>query len=516
MPSRLGRSSSHSPRLDSLDTPPPPYREAGTHPPVPVLLAETTTTRTEIVTTTTQTTTHFFSFPQWGKRRTPAPPAGSLRHNTDEAGILMPPPTTSVRLMLEKDLPPTPATTPPSEPVTRPSSRNGRSTLEDRRMHSPRTAKTLPSLDIAPDQSGDLQTPTVPAFTALAHATLGIGLPPVLSGLTTSPSSENAPVRFADVPTEHHTPALGPRKVKSNVRLRSTANEGSMLDSPMRRTRGLSLMPGGLLSSQSEGKGKEREQDQPSTPSLSRRASFWNRKKTETGAPTTPRSRAISSTTNLTPSLPYMPPISPFNVDAHQPPSSSSELTKPRLVRSRSERASLKPSPRDVDSDTPKTLSRLRPSTGDPAQRSRAQSSFGIGSPPMPSAHNASSQSLAPPRASTASASSNSPVVPSTIRPRSSTNPPLLNRLSVNLSALSPFSPSKNNNILSNSISTSPVNTTPNSPRTSLQIQRTSPIEIPKPEIDAESPELYLRRLTAAVSKAEIGTILASRYSVAC
>jgi hypothetical protein len=38
-----------------------------------------------------------------------------------------------------------------------------------------------------------------------------------------------------------------------------------------------------------------------------------------------------------------------------------------------------------------------------------------------------------------------------------------------------------------------------------------SVVEIVKPQIGEESPEVYLNRLVAAVSKAEIATILASR-----
>ena len=39
-------------------------------------------------------------------------------------------------------------------------------------------------------------------------------------------------------------------------------------------------------------------------------------------------------------------------------------------------------------------------------------------------------------------------------------------------------------------------------------------MEIPKPQLEDESPEVYLQRLIEAVSKAEVATVLASRCAV--
>jgi hypothetical protein len=55
---------------------------------------------------------------------------------------------------------------------------------------------------------------------------------------------------------------------------------------------------------------------------------------------------------------------------------------------------------------------------------------------------------------------------------------------------------------------TTPVMPTSDSPRPSIS---RPPVEVPKPQIDQESPDTYLERLLNVVSKAEVAGVLASR-----
>ena len=96
-------------------------------------------------------------------------------------------------------------------------------------------------------------------------------------------------------------------------------------------------------------------------------------------------------------------------------------------------------------------------------------------------------------------------------RPRSNTNPNVLHRLSMGLFNSSPSSP-----ISSTTVSTSAAGDHSTSPRTSVNLTRSSlsrsAVEIPKPKEDEESPEDFLNRLEEVVSKAEIAHVLAGRF----
>ena len=95
---------------------------------------------------------------------------------------------------------------------------------------------------------------------------------------------------------------------------------------------------------------------------------------------------------------------------------------------------------------------------------------------------------------------------------RALTNPPLLHRLSINLFGSS--SPGTHTPTSSSSPNVFDGHVT--SPPSSLGSSRPSlskpSVEIPRPRSDEESPEVYLQRVVEAVSKADVATVLASRY----
>ncbi|KAJ3883050.1 hypothetical protein F5051DRAFT_343510 [Lentinula edodes] len=487
---------------------PPPYKEDD---PTSLLFAETTVTTTEVVTTTTQTTTHFFSLPHWRKRAVPVPYSNSTvsprhppkRSHVDEMGF-----PSSSRLIVDKELPPTPES----------SSSSGHDTpLADSRETSQRTSleqETLsptlfPSSDPTRLSFGSPPRPT--STTALAQASLGLSLTHVLPLASSSSSSaETNSVAFISTPSSPELLSLR-KEQKGQMKQRAISTASVSLPSNahnQRRARGLSLGPSGFLglgTSDSKGKGKETEKAAPQSAThppnkLTRRASFWSRKKA-TSPDTLPVAR--KSDINLTP-LPPLPPLSPFNVDMVK---STSQSLKPdharTLSRSHSERnrrSLLKASEFELPSlilpapEVPQPEKIRRPLTAD-ASHSRPQLSRFTSA--------GSSEFIASPLTSpTIEIRENLSLfeAPSpSKRPRAQTNPPLLRRLSMNL--FSPYSANHSHPAPSTPILTSP------SP---LRISTSKPTQIPKPQMDEESPEVYLSRLMVSVSKAEIGGILAS------
>ncbi|KIK71180.1 hypothetical protein GYMLUDRAFT_66390 [Collybiopsis luxurians FD-317 M1] len=473
---------------------PPPYNE---NDPSPLIFAETTVTRTEIVTTTTQTTTHFFSLPLWKRRAAQASTSTRGAVDADEMGFS----TSSSNFRLDKELPPTP-----------PDSSGQASPFTSSRGPSRRTSveqeTSLPSLFL-PSDSGRVSfgnSPTHTSTSALAQATLG--LPHVLPHASaSSSSSEINSIAFASPLSSSEI--LSPR-ARSKQRAVSTVGPSPPVDlqSQQRRTRGLSLGPNGFLGfgtgdDKGKGKGKEaeKESDSPnSTPSkLSRRASFWSRKKISTSPETLPPARR--SEVNLVP-LPSLPPFSPFSIDMTkestsdtQPLQSTKPLHSRGLSRSHSEKArrsALKPpDPLPLPPKLSGSSGVRRPMTADgPSPRLNLSSL---------SSALVTSSPLASPTLEKAEKSLVKLEIPPPQRPRAQTNPPLLRRLSMNLfssSSSSPLPPSPTPAVASPS---------------PLRISTTSkPASVPKPQMDEESPEIYLERLMVSVSKAEIGGILAS------
>ncbi|TFK76944.1 hypothetical protein BDN72DRAFT_19064 [Pluteus cervinus] len=349
-----------------LNTPPPPYKDAGTSP----LVVTETTTRTEVVTTTT---THFFSLPIWRRR---AQPSSSRPNSTYESkstrpssiydpssltvcedGALIPQSglPRSGSLMLEKALPPIPPPQPHTSVDFPVSSRSLPSLPSSTESNGSRPPRSFPQ---SPNKSPGLYSFPSHSQTALAQASLGLTLSHILPSDSSSTTEVNtiAFVTSPASPTDAAPPPLRLRH-KSSQKLKSnpTASKLSIEDGDeRRRTRGFSFGPASFLNFTPEAKSKGKDKtvetpidDQPIPRTLSRKGSFWSRKKSLTSADDLPR-----PTTNVLdlPPLPPVQPLSPFNVNLDLPLSSGPPTLQslsipapPRgLSRSLSERTSPK------------------------------------------------------------------------------------------------------------------------------------------------------------------------------
>ena len=356
------------------------------------------------------------------------------------------------------------------------------------------------------------------ATAALAQASLAIGLPHSLPRASASSSRSDVNSLFIPIPRsdQHPFPTSGVRRTKSfhHPSHGNSRDEGVLLPSVRRsrRSRGISFGPDNGLDSEEKGKGKALE-DIPShvTPprkSLVHRASFWGRKRDEPTKSPVPSLPPRNSFDHLSPKLPSLPPMSPLHIDAAVSRSSHSSQTEEMLPpsppglspRVDCRNRPLPPSPSvstpemPVRTLRPPACRRRRPSTADQAaDRSRTLSFF-------------------EPSPATDKSASRSPLVPSqqpdtatprqVSRPRSQTNPPLLYRLSANL-----FSFGSSSSSLSASRVTVPQ---VDSPEPSPRPSTSKPPSI-KPH-DEESPTDYVGRLLGTVGKAEIASVLASRY----
>ncbi|KAF9068071.1 hypothetical protein BDP27DRAFT_848537 [Rhodocollybia butyracea] len=406
-------------------------------------------------------------------------------------------------LRVDKDLPPTPET----------SSGHGTPPRQPSRKNSEDLLPTLfPVQD--PGRLSFENSPRPSSASALAQATLGLSLPHVLPHASAPPSSaESNSVAFASSPSSE---IITPRRdAETHMKHRAVSAAGLSTLSDIendKRTRRPSLGPSGLFgfsTADVKGKGKEKQLEKESSdiaPSkLSRRASFWSRKKVPSSDSLLP---ARKSEINLVP-LPALPPFSPFNVDMMKSslPDPASQSLRPHhsrgLSRSHSERArraSLKASQSHsnlLPPDSPKLEQFRRPNTAG-AQPFRPQLSQFVSA----GSSERFTSPLASPTVEFSPVAIEAPPPPK--RRRAQTNPPLLRRLSMNLFSSS-SSPSSNH----------PAPPTPVLPGTSSPLRtstsKPTPTSVPKPQQDEESPEVYLSRLMVSVSKAEIGGILASR-----
>ncbi|KAI0704903.1 hypothetical protein BC835DRAFT_1410243 [Cytidiella melzeri] len=507
-------------------TPPPPYGPDSEE--EPVYATATTTTTTHTVTTTTHTT-HFFSLPLWRRRQQTHGPAGSPDAKSvpsEEFGV--PRPLGSPHALLRnKELPPTPPTE--EDTVNADSSREAVDLASPQRsstdnISSSRNAvassSRLPIVASSLSSSDSSQSAT-----ALARAALGLGLPPVMgSASTPRPSSDVNSVSFVTRSSPSHPSHAEDKKSVPITRRKTSLRKGAETTSRAshsevevtehRRSRGSSLSA--LLTTsvlEEKGKGKQKETE---VKSLSRKSSFWSRRRNDSRslAPVNPPSPGAFLQLE---SLPTLQPLSPFRVDTLGNDSAAAgngSLQLPQaanLRRRHSERTSSQSDISPPLPDRPHKPSSLipgprprqpkRPSTADAPSSPRAVSSFF----PSPASASSSSTGIA------TSSSQMSDLSPhqSSLRPRSQTNPPLLHRISLNLfgsspsSAPSPMFPS----IPPDSYTRSP-SASFSSSRPSLSRQS---VEIPKPRYhEEESPEIYLQRLTEAVSKAEVASVLAS------
>lgn len=518
--------------------PQPSYNES---PIPPIFLAETTTTRTEVVTTTTQTTTHLFSLPLWKRRggsttSVPARPTTYHAGASEDGAVVRSAGRGSTSFMTEKELPPTPANhndvCDHEAVLGTPTYRTDVAAipwLRERALPTRASSYDSRNASIAHSPLSPSQSSTA----VLAQAALGLGLPHVLPHASSSSSTSVNSVQLVSpdaTPAEVHlAPRL--RKAKSFQKLLDSSSEpfpvsdNSSEDAP-RRSRGVSFGTTSFLQfsiSDAKGKGKEKEKagkTQVSAPqTLTRRASFWLRKKSMPALEPAPiiRTRHVSNNVLLTP-LPSVQPVSPFNIETaltSRPNTSSgagslSSHHSRGLSRSLSERAgSHRLSPRTAEEipDVPRRGNfpvPNRPATADPLLRNLA---------PKPSSNKTNqTQSVQPLSSSLSRPLEESPSPRSSVhvltptRPRAATNPPVPQRFSLNLFASSTI-PSTDL-IPLDSNHTSPSLSSSSSPRPSTT---RPPTAIPKPLTSSESPEVYLTRLTAAVSKAEIASVLAAR-----
>lgn len=523
-PSRAGKSTDS---LRPATPPPPPYTQNGRN--TQVYASETTTTTTQVVTTTTQTTTHFFSMPLW-RRRVQQPSAHhtgtaekkSARASADELGALQAtPPTVYLR---DKDLPPTP---PAEDGDIITNSRRSQNSLPTVNELHPASQVSLSAPTSSPSSSSlngsDSSAQATASTAVLARAALGLSLPPLNLNPTPAPSglpaTEVNTVSFMSPPMQ---PSPSGSKVSQASMRRAKSFQRPLKDadgdSPTevrerRRARGLSLGPLQF------GSDEKAEKKDPERKSLSRKSSFWSRKRydSRTTAPTPVPPLSHSSDTFLRrPSLPSVNAVSPFRVDTNAPEPPPINLEEPRtpadLRRRHSERSHSQSSRSPLSSPEPTGPRRTkRPQTADSVASPRAVSSFFPGTPP--------NLTSSPPHSGTPAPEI--PVITAPVpqvahlRPRSQTNPPFLHRLSMNLFGSSSSSSPVNGSVVGETLSRSPRTSLSSSSRPS--VSRLSPrvsMEIPKPQLEDESPEVYLQRLIEAVSKAEVATVLASRCAV--
>ncbi|RPD82664.1 hypothetical protein L226DRAFT_475998 [Lentinus tigrinus ALCF2SS1-7] len=528
-------------RNPDIATPPPPYSQDHSDPAVFATETTTTTTTHVVNVTTTQTTTHFFSLPLWRRRGTPAySPKNIAAMSTDELGVMgtpaghaLNPPTLHTR---DKDLPPTPNASPPmltppnrlspdvSQQESDDPTRHARKQAESRSgvasVASSRASSLQPGSrsSYAPGESPSASQPTV----VLARAALGLGLPhgaPTVSASSSS-SEVNTVSLFppqSPIMSEARAPSLTIRHAKSfhrePQRVADEAPPSAIRE--RRRTRGLSLGPLSLMSSDTKGKQRETDIDANASDQkpLSRKSSFWSRRRVNSR----PDPALAPPSPTPQPTLPVFPPVSPFYINTPVPSPGLSANHPSELQRRHSERTRKQSLRKDDERRLPDQSPPLPPSIHTRRRRGsqRPQTADSASSPrlsffadPRPFVASPASSPLPTPQEQPAP-----PPPPSQPEPRSraQTNPPLLHRLSVNLfggSSSNSHTPTSSGspNILDGQGLTSP----PSSLGSSRPSLSKPSVEIPRPRADEESPEGYLQRLVEAVSKAEVATVLAS------
>lgn len=421
----------------------------------PLSVSETNTTSTEVVTTTTpETTTQPFSFSYWRKRHVSQPTVPKTQ------SLECPPPTPttfqSSRLpSLDKALPPTPC-----------------SEAQDVVINRTPCWQPSPILQ-GPSRSTNVDSEPRSIQTQMQTS---LGIPKISHSprhetASTSTSTPPPPPPPPSPPT--HTASSQLRKAKSTNRLRTPKNEVDGEQIAHRRRRGLSFGAPSLLitttESQSKGKGKETEPSPVSSKSspkpLARRSSFWRRKASQPTELILPTIKKLHDDNVLT--LTTLPPVdvSPFVTDFALEPfppvvQNNKPLVVPAFPRSQSDNTGLRPLAPGSTTSSPKPSVDLPipPTTSDAL--------------PVP-------------------------------QPRT---PPLFHRLSFGVFASSEPSPNAIRPNLQSQSKTQLVSTSP--------IVSKPDIQIPKPLTHGESPELYLSRLKSQVSKAEVASILASRYFI--
>lgn len=505
---------------------PPSERDTyqGDHHASPVPFPSTTTSTVPANATTNPIqTTHFLSLPIL-KRQEPQvdPPQrlsmfdlrtyqAGLDHQREQ-GISSP---------REKSLPPTPSSSNEDEDIRGNHLRRTVSPVEDSPWsYRPSSQDPQP---VVPPPARPSPGPCQ-AKIALAQAALSIGLPHSMPQASASSSrSDVTSMGFLAVPhpsrqPRHPAPPSGVRRVKSfhqlsrNIWKEDNDNTHASPERP-RRSRRISFGPTSAFDSDGMGNRKSVE-DIPShvTPprkTLVQRASFWNRKRNDPVKPAVvppPAEHPRSSFDRLSHILPSLPPLTPLHLDTNMSRSSYSSQTEEQLPPSppglnrlsESRNRPLPPNPAASSPDLPvqtlqtQSLGRQRPSTAESAtDRSRTMSHYahppGHSSPLAPTPSQPDVATLRP-----------------AARPRSQTNPAFFHRLSANIFSFSSSSLSPPTGGTNRVQVSSPPKA---SPRPS-----TSKLPPPKPRPNEESPVAYVDRLLDTISKADVASVLASRY----
>ncbi|KAL5519118.1 hypothetical protein ACEPAH_801 [Sanghuangporus vaninii] len=509
----------------------PSYSEIENDQASPGPSAYMTATTTTTVTTTTQTTT-FFSLPLWLRRAGPAL-SSSAKSEGSQPSVLHGRATEDGRIAravsynvdFNKNL--------PDIPHSEAAGGAGSARRSTGMMHIP-TVRQETELDTKSarfTRSSTLASPPGQSTRTLAQAGLGIGLPYVMPSAASTCRTRKASQSATRPSTAPRPNRLEPSKEVRRVKSFSRAQTGPVLLVPnsedqecvqSQKKNSTLTVPNSnnpACVMLGEGEASANPSDVRSEPkSLMRRASFWNRRRVQSMKTSDEARIQLQQDPRIVPlpTLPVLQPISPMFPD--------------RAVQS-----SPGSSPRPSVSHASDRLRRRHSERSTSTHHSPQDSNFSAEPPPIPvrSPHRSlasgfsqcttvhrSNSSLQEPQSRPVQSSfisspalSRFPVIDQRqSRPRSMTNPPsVLHRLSMGFfTSSSPSSP-----ISSPSVSTNILNETPvsSSPRQSRTLPRSSlsasALEIPRPREDEESPEVFLERLEAAVSKAEIANILA-------
>lgn len=429
---------------------------------------------------------HFFSLPNWTRRILPSSSRKNLANlAVDEHGtIASNPPRAKLPLNKDKDLPPDPPRD--SGP----------------RAHSSDNGSRMALLPVRSGVEQGRKTARRPS----------------------TANGPNSPSKRRDIHPDVHNDSIVPivvppvrclRPSKSSHCLRSAAPTNGFLkghdtDS---RSRVISLAVAPVRVKARGGVSLCSELVDFSPSHLTRKPSLWSRKITS----------MVHPTPSGSPALPVVTPTSPFQVnfdsESDASPRHRGESGCVQVKRRHSEKAFRRPSTnRDLPAlplpnlaHRPSTAGPLpslppvtrRPATADSSARLRAQSLFTFSS----KAVNSSKGPVATIRVDKPIPH---PVTndSSNVRPRSATNPPLLHRLSVNLFSPSPTSGTKSGGFFVNGTS-SPVTKSPRPSLSQIPVERLKPLA-------EEPPGAFVQRLTSLISKADIASVLASRYDYTC
>ncbi|KAG2129928.1 hypothetical protein DEU56DRAFT_860628 [Suillus clintonianus] len=447
-------------------------------------------------------TLHFFSLPHWTRKMLPV--SVSARRNqagmpSDELGVVRRRPS---KLMLDKELPPTP----PIQSLAG----NSDSAATSLHISSPISTNrstpspTFPRANI-PSTSAEPRHAQPTLYFDVYHNAVPRGVNTV-SFVTASPPTND---QHDSAPPLRH--ARSTQSFLSHKQADRSMHPLNVAD----RVRGLSI--GQRLSP------RLKDAEPPPT--------GGNNESSPVRQVSKKSSQQLLSVPSDSLSLPALQPTSPFRIDFHSDtPASSQQLPQrstSRLTRSHSERFARRPSPSNCELPaSPKIISAFdssqhhsttadsqipshhlsrpalrRPMTAD-STRSRTRSFFTLSpqTTPGPSTHTPHfGNALSSLTSSTSANHTNN-------RPRSATNPPLLHRLSINFFASSPAS-AKAGTIPGGSITASPVS------RSRPPLLSSVPPEELRPQQD-ELPEAFLQRLTSLVGKADVAGLLGSSTAV--